>query len=824
MLEPWRATRKRRHAQRVLAFFVKSTRLTQIQLEQRLAQLEQEQSEGLEAILRHLPAGVVIAKAPSGHVILANDEAKRIFALAGLHGELPDSSGPSRALHADGRPYSAGDWPLARALHQGETVVNEEVRIPRDASAETSVLVSSSPVRDKNGNVVAAVATLTDVTERRQAVQALQKSEARMAGIVSSAMDAIISVDSSQKIILFNAAAETMFRTPAAEAVGQPLDRFIPQRFRAGHQEHIHKFGATGVTTRGMGRLGAVSGLRSDGQEFPIEASISQLEVAGEKLYTVILRDISQRVEAERVLRRINRELRAISACNQALIRSPEESSLLLEVCQIIVQEGGYKMAWVGFAELDEDKTVRPMAWAGFEDGYLQQVKNTWADSPSGQAPSCRAIRTGAPQVARDIRTDPAFEPWRQFALARGFGACIGLPLLSDGRAFGSLNIYAAEPGGFADEEVRLLTEFASDLAYGIIALRTRAARDQAEAELQRQREHLEQLVQARTSALRATNDRLQEQMAQRERVQTTLRQSEAELQDKNRLLEAAVAAAQQAHRELQDAQGRLVLTEKLAALGQLVAGVAHEINNPLSFVHNNIVVLQRDVAALRDLLNLYRQSDALLDAQHPQLAAQVRELGGRIDVAYTCDNLDDVLVRSREGVRRIQRIVRDLRDFARGDENQPEQADLNAGIESTANIVGGLAKNRKVELRLELGTLPLIECFPAKINQVVMNLLSNAIDACPAEGGVVTVRTEADAKELRIAVEDNGHGMDPAVRDRIFDPFFTTKPQGKGMGMGLSISYGIVRDHGGTIDLQTSPGHGARFTVHLPRRASHGA
>jgi two-component system, NtrC family, sensor kinase len=249
------------------------------------------------------------------------------------------------------------------------------------------------------------------------------------------------------------------------------------------------------------------------------------------------------------------------------------------------------------------------------------------------------------------------------------------------------------------------------------------------------------------------------------------------------------------------------------------VAGVAHEINNPLAFVINNTAVLQRDLKALTEMLRLYRQTDAALKEKTPELAGEIAELSERVDIDYTLVNLPEMLNRSREGLKRIQQIVKDLRDFARLDESDLHEVDLNAGIQSTVNIILGHAKKKQVRIETQLDpSLPPVACQPAKINQVVMNLLSNAIDASK-EAGKVVVRTAAVNGCARIQVEDEGGGIPVEVRERIFDPFFTTKPVGEGTGLGLSISYGIVNDHGGTIEVESEPGKGAKFVVCLPVR-----
>jgi signal transduction histidine kinase len=287
-------------------------------------------------------------------------------------------------------------------------------------------------------------------------------------------------------------------------------------------------------------------------------------------------------------------------------------------------------------------------------------------------------------------------------------------------------------------------------------------------------------------------------------------------LECKNAQLEEAAKAERAAREALLQAQGQLVQSEKLAGLGQMVAGVAHEINNPLAFVGNNVAVMQRDMGGLRKLLELYKQADGSVPAELRQQIAEVEE---QIDLGYTLENLEGLFARSREGLRRIQQIVKDLRDFARLDESDLEECDLNAGISSTLNIIQGHAKRKQVALISELGPLPKVTCYPAKVNQVIMNLVGNAIDASH-DGGQVRIQTHADHHDAIIEVRDNGSGIPQAIREKIFDPFFTTKPPGEGTGLGLSISYGIVHDHGGSIEVESEEGRGSTFRVKLPIKA----
>jgi PAS domain S-box-containing protein len=192
---------------------------------------------------------------------------------------------------------------------------------------------------------------------------------------------------------------------------------------------------------------------------------------------------ITERKQAEIELRRLNRSLRTISECNQILVRAENETDLLNQVCESLVKEGGYRLAWVGFAENDEGKTVHPVAHAGFEEGYLQIANISWAETERGQGPTGRALRTGNIEVARETLADPTFALWREEALKRGYASSITLPLKSKGRVLGGIMIYSVEPDAFDPAEVALLAELADDLAYGVQALRTRAAHQRLEEE-----------------------------------------------------------------------------------------------------------------------------------------------------------------------------------------------------------------------------------------------------------------------------------------------------------------------------------------------------
>ncbi len=263
-------------------------------------------------------------------------------------------------------------------------------------------------------------------------------------------------------------------------------------------------------------------------------------------------------------------------------------------------------------------------------------------------------------------------------------------------------------------------------------------------------------------------------------------------------------------------AQEQLLQAEKMASIGQLAAGVAHEINNPIGYVHSNLGSLQEYLSNLFALVDAYDRALA-----SPDPATQRQEIDAtreQLDIDFISRDLPQLLTECRQGIERVTRIVKDLKDFSRSDRDHSwKLADLHAGLDSTLNIVWNELRY-KATLDKQYGTLPMIECLQSELNQVFMNLLLNAGQAIE-ERGVITLRTGAADGMVWVEVGDDGSGIPPDVQQRIFDPFFTTKPVGKGTGLGLSISYGIVAKHHGRIEVDSRPGEGSRFRVVLPTR-----
>lgn len=296
-------------------------------------------------------------------------------------------------------------------------------------------------------------------------------------------------------------------------------------------------------------------------------------------------------------------------------------------------------------------------------------------------------------------------------------------------------------------------------------------------------------------------------------------RESEDLLEQKTRELHDANVELMRKHDELKWNQTLIVQSEKMSSLGQMAAGIAHEINNPVGFVLSNFNTLSNYVALYRHLLSYL---DELIEASSQSNWASVSTLTSALvnyktemDLAYIGDDSIALLDETKEGLFRIRDIVSSLRSFSHVDEAELKVASINECIESTLKMVWNELKY-KCTVTKELASVPDILCYAGQLKQVLMNLLVNAGQAIEARGEI-TIRTWADDKNVMVSFQDTGSGIDPANLDKLFNPFFTTKPIGKGTGLGLSISYGIIKRHGGKIDVTSKLGHGSLFTISLP-------
>jgi PAS domain S-box-containing protein len=336
----------------------------------------------------------------------------------------------------------------------------------------------------------------------KERTTALRESEERLRKITESAQDAIIMMGGDQCISFWNAAAERIFGYSVGETMGKPLhDLIVPTEAHARFTEAFPSFQASG-TGPVIGKMLELTALRKGGEEFPVELSVSATQLHGQWHAIGIVRDIGDRKKAEAEIAHTNRALATVSAVNRQLVYASNEHDLLLAICRAIVEQRGYRMASVGYAQQDEAKSIKVMAHAGHNADYLEAARLSWAENERGMGPSGRAIRSGITQLCQDVANDPLYLPWRDAALQRGYASSIALPLADDnGKVFGILAVYAEEVNAFRLAEIDLLEEMAGDLAFGVRTLNIRRERDLA---LEQSQRYLSQLQTSLDDTVRA--------------------------------------------------------------------------------------------------------------------------------------------------------------------------------------------------------------------------------------------------------------------------------------------------------------------------------
>ncbi|KPL16681.1 MAG: hypothetical protein AMS26_03720 [Bacteroides sp. SM23_62] len=324
-------------------------------------------------------------------------------------------------------------------------------------------------------------------------------------------------------------------------------------------------------------------------------------------------------------------------------------------------------------------------------------------------------------------------------------------------------------------------------------------------ARLQRSKKELEQKVKERTAEIQDKNEELRQQQEELKTINEVLEDQKGQLQHQKEELQAALE-------NLKTTQSQLVQSEKMASIGQLVAGIAHEINNPVTFISAGVDSLNTNLEEVRQVLDLYHK--ITLDNVEAKLA-EIEKLKEKVEYNEAIREINKLIDSVRTGTERTTEIVQGLRTFSRLDEDVLKFADLHEGLDSTLILLRNKYKEH-IEIEKQYGDIPKIECYPGQLNQVFMNILSNAIDAID-DKGTITISTLKSNGSVRISIRDTGRGIPEDIQPRIFEPFFTTKGVGQGTGLGLSISYSIIEKHYGSIEVKSDVGKGSEFVIVLP-------
>ena len=562
---------------------------------------------------------------------------------------------------------------------------------------------------------------------------------------------------------------------------------------------------------------------------------------------------------------RAKRTLRLRSDCNAALIRSANESELLDKICRLIVDVGGYRLVWIGYARQNVQKQVDPVAQFGFGPDYIKHLNVSWADTERGQGPTGRAIRTGQTQIVRDILRDPQFTPWRANAMVHGLFSEITLPLQENDWSFGSLNIYAQEPDAFDQEEIILLEELAGNLAYGISVLRLRQEHHQALRERGKQERlchavveqsvdgiaiaRLDGTVLIANPAFCRMTGYATEELRQRTlwdlvppdtqpvllplaaQNKSGMRELDVVRKDHSRfpaewraypitlldgqteeraMLGVIVDITQRKQDEVEKntLRQQALQNAHLATVGVMAAGIVHEVNNP-----NNVILFNSNLLA-----KAWKDVVIILDEYYQ--AHGDFSLGGLpfTEMRHALPTLIDGVA---EHSARIKSIINNMQYIARKEQwAVAERVDLIHVLRSVAELLKNQIGQRTNRFLMTLpDTVPPVWGNRQQLEQVFVNIILNALQSLAGENEaiLVTLKAEPEWDKLLVTVSDEGSGIAADHLQRLTEPFFSTKLAEGGSGLGLFISSRIIENHGGELSFASQLGAGTTVSIRLP-------
>ncbi|MEZ2301842.1 MAG: PAS domain S-box protein [Microcoleus sp.] len=660
-------------------------------------------------------------------------------------------------------------------LHRNRYFTIQENEHIRRHGERVWIAWRNQALRDRKGRLKGLLCIGTDISDRKKTEIALQNSEAEMRALFAAMNDVIFVIDTEGRYLKIAPTNPSLLYKPPTEVIGKTLGEIMPPEIADFLLNQIRLTAETKQTNS------LEYSLPIGDKYLWFAATISPMQ---SNTFLCVARDITDRKQGESWLAAQKQILEMIA-------KSAPLDDTLNALVKIIEQQCQDVMGSILILAPDGKHLVNGAA-PSLPESYNAAIEGIAIGPNVG---SCgTAIYRKESVIVTDIATDPLWEDYRDFALSFGLRACSSTPIISSNeQLLGTFALYYTEPHTPEKFEFEFI-EFVKNLA-GIAI-----ERKQAEESLQKLNEDLENRVFQRTEALRQSDAR------ERERAQQL----------------------EQALLELYSTQSQLVQTEKMSSLGELVAGIAHEINNPVNFIHGNIKYVDDYTKQLMELVDLYAE-------EYPEPNSIILDKIEEMDLDFVSEDLNKIVRSMEVGTKRIRQIVLSLRNFSRLDESEMKPVDLHGGIDSTLLILQhrlkGLNGWPEINVIHEFSNIPLVDCYPSQLNQVFMNIIANAIDAieeryqkfsvaaAEANPGRIAIATQVIGENMvAVEISDNGTGMPQTTIDRIFNPFYTTKEVGKGTGLGMSISHSIVvQKHKGKIECFSEIGQGTTFRISIP-------
>ncbi len=797
-------------------------------------------------------------------------------------------------------------WILALGLIRFRRLRHESVQAGRELMSERVERAHAEGLmmEAQQARYYADREAVRAVVGRKEAEEQLLVSQLRLESIIESAMDAIITVDETQRVVLFNHAAEQMFGCSTQEAIGQPLDRFLPARFREGHRQHVQRFGRSGVTNRKMGQLGAVMGLRSNGEEFPIEAAISHVSVERTKYFTVVLRDITERKHAESLLQETTERSRLLMQYAPAALAMLDRDLRYLAVSQrwitdyrledqILMGRSHYEV----FPEIPERwKVVHQRGLAGEvirceEDCFVRQDgAEQWLQWEVRPWYTIEGTVGGLVFFTEDItkrKQDEAALHESQRQLSTLIGNLPGFVYRCQNNRNWTFE-YLSE--GVSDLTGYSVSEYLVErsISYGDNTHpgdRERVWQEIQAAVAQRRPYETTYRILTRAGEVKSVWERGEgiyamdgglsylegfvTDITERKRAEHLLRQSEERYRrliaispyaifvnrgdrilfanDQAIKLFGAVKAEEilgkspldlfhpDYHRVIQERIHELVegrpqvpmFEEKVLTLGGKPVDVEVSAARFVDEEGPAILVMLRDIGERKRLQEQLRKTERIAELG-TVASGMAHEIGTPMNVIlgraeYLMDRVTDESIKKGlqtivTQVERITRVMNQLLSFARRKTPERGALDLKQVVEDSLEMFHERLVRSRIQVELSLADpCPMVLADADQMSQVMINLVMNAVHAMP-EGGTLRVTLAPEPRMVRLTVADTGHGIPREVIKKIFDPFFTTKEFGKGTGLGLTVVKGIIEEHQGSIAVESQEGAGTTFTILLPQ------